>query len=113
MKDISYEDFKKLEMKVGYVINCVAIPNTDNLYKLMVDCGEKNPRQIVTGMKKFYTPQDFIHEKIIIVTNLESKKIMGIKSEGMILAADIDGEPVLLKLDPKKEKKVPPGSKIK
>lgn len=79
----------------------------------MVDCGEKNLRQVVTGMRKFYSKKDFIGEKIIILTNLESREIMGVKSEAMVLAADVDGKPVLLKLDSKKEEMVPAGSKIK
>lgn len=113
MEEIKYEDFKRLNIKVGLVEDCSVIPNTENLYKMVVDCGEENLRQVVTGMRKFYSTKDFIGEKIIILTNLESKEIMGVKSEGMVLAADINGKPVLLKLDPKKEKMVPPGSKIK
>jgi methionine--tRNA ligase beta chain len=113
MKEIKYEDFKKLNIKIGLVKDCSVIPNTENLYKMMVDCGEQNLRQVVTGMRKFYSPKDFMGEKIVILTNLESREIMGVKSEGMILAADVNGKPVLLKLDPNKENMVPAGTKIK
>jgi methionine--tRNA ligase beta chain len=110
---ISYKDFKKLDIKVGVVKECIDIEKSDNLYKLIVDCGEPKLRQIVTGMKKFYDKKDFIGTKLIILTNLESKKIMGIESQGMVLAADVDHQPILLRLDENKRELVPPGTPIK
>ena len=77
----------------------------------MVDCGEKNLRQIVTGIAHFYSPEELINEKIIVITNLKPRNFMGIESQGMLLAADLNNEPYLLKIDEKKP--IPPGSKIK
>ena len=111
--EIGYQDFLKLDIRVGLVKSCEAIPKSRNLYKLMVDCGEKNLRQIVSGISKYYSPEDLISQKIVVLTNLKPRKMMGILSEGMLLAADVNNEPFLLKIDEKKSKIVPPGSKIK
>ncbi len=109
--EISYEDFLKLDMRVGLVNSCYKIPKSKNLYKLMVDCGEKDLRQIVTGIAPFYSPKELINEKIIVLTNLKTRKFMGIESQGMLLAADLNNEPFLLKIDERKP--IPPGSRIK
>ncbi|MFX1504111.1 MAG: methionine--tRNA ligase [Promethearchaeota archaeon] len=109
--EVNYEDFLKLDIRVGLVKSCQKIPKSKNLYKLMVDCGQKNLRQIVTGIAKFYSPEDLINEKIVVLTNLKSKNFMGIESQGMLLAADLNNEPFLLKIDERKP--IPPGSKIK
>jgi len=109
--EINYEDFLKLDIRVALVKNCRKIPKSKNLYKLMVDCGEKDLRQIVTGIAPFYSQEDLINEKIIVLTNLKPRKFMGIESQGMLLAADLNNEPFLLKIDERKP--IPPGSKIK
>jgi len=110
---IDYNDFLRLDICVGLVQSCESVPKSRNLYKLMVDCGDKGIRQIITGISKFYSPKDLIHEKLIILTNLKPRKIMGLLSEGMILAADVDNEPFLLKLDENKSNHVSPGARIK
>ncbi|TFF85205.1 MAG: methionine--tRNA ligase [Promethearchaeota archaeon] len=110
---IDYTDFEKLEIRVGLVKTCEHIQNSRNLYKLTVDCGEQKNRQIITGIRNFYTPDELINQKIIVLTNLKPKIILGFKSEGMLLAADVSNEPILLKLDKNRREKVPPGSKIK
>jgi len=110
---IDYNDFEKLEIRVGLVKDCEIVPNSRNLYKLKVNCGEENDRQIITGIRKFYTSQELINQKIIVLTNLKPKEIMGFKSEGMLLAADVANEPILLKLDEDRRARVPTGAKIK
>lgn len=110
---IDYEDFKKLDIRVGLVKACEFIQNSKNLYKLMVDCGEEKNRQIITGIKSFYSTEELINQKIIILANLKPKKIMGYTSEGMLLAADVSNEPILLKLDENRRQKAPPGTRIK
>lgn len=111
--EIDIEEFQKLEIKVGLVKSCEIIPESRNLYKLIVDCGEKNPRQILTGIASYYSPEELENQKIVVLTNLKPKKIMGFESNGMLLAADVHNEPFLLKIDQKKGKDVPPGSIIK
>ncbi len=89
------------------------MPNSKNLYVLKVDCGEKELRDIITGMVKYYSPNELIGQKLIFLTNLESRKFLGHESQGMLLAADVDNQPILLKLDEQKREIVPPGSEIK
>jgi methionyl-tRNA synthetase len=109
--EIKYEDFTKLDIRVGLIKNCIKIPKSKNLYKIMVDCGEEDLRQIVSGIAPFYSIEELINKKIVVLVNLRPRDIMGIQSQGMLLAADINNEPFLLKIDERKP--VPPGSKIK
>ena len=111
--EIDYEDFKKLDIRVGLVKECTKVAKSKSLYKLMVDCGENSLRQIITGISNFYTPQELINRKIIVLMNLKSKKIMGLESQGMLLAADVNNEPYLLMVHERKGKTVSPGSVIK
>lgn len=61
-----------------------------------MDLGEENPRQILAGVKQWYSPEDFIGKQVVVVANLEPRMMMGIESEGMMLAADSDDGPVFL-----------------
>ena len=70
--EINYKDFLKLDIRVGLVKSCYKIPKSKNLYKLMVDCGEKNLRQIVTGIAHFYSPEELINETSAFGTILPS-----------------------------------------
>ncbi len=108
---IDYKDFLKLDIRVGFVKKCDKIPNSNNLYKMMVDCGESNLRQIVSGISQYYSSENLIGKKIIVLTNLKPREFMGIESQGMLLAADYNNEPFLLKIDEKKP--IPPGCRIK
>ena len=78
-----------------------------------MDCGEESLRQIITGISKYYSPEELVNRKIVVLANLIPKNIMGLKSQGMLLAADFNDEPFLLKIDERKGKKVRIGSKIK
>lgn len=111
--EISYEEFTKVDMRVGLVKSCEEIPKSRNLYKMMVDCGESEPRQVVSGISQFYDPEELIDQKIVVLINLKPRKLMGLESNAMLLAADVNNEPFLLKIDERKGKHVPPGSKIK
>jgi methionyl-tRNA synthetase len=104
---IDYKDFTKLDLKVGLIKTCERITKSKTLYRLTVDCGEDKLRQI------YYSPEELVNEKIVILTNLKPKKIMGLESQGMLLAADFNNEPFLLKIDERNGKVIPPGSKIK
>ena len=110
---IDYNDFIKLDLRVGLIKSCEFIPKSKHLYRLLVDCGEKNLRQIITGISKFYSSKELVEKKIVVLTNLIPKIIMGLESQGMLLAADFNGEPFLLEIDERKGKKVPIGSVIK
>ena len=104
---ISYEDFKKLDIRVGLVENVEKVPKADKLFKLTVNIGTEK-RTIVAGLAEFYKAEDLKGKKIIVLTNLEPRNLKGITSQGMLLAAE-DGKIISI-LTP--EKDVSPGSKI-
>jgi methionyl-tRNA synthetase len=106
--EVPYEDFAKLELKIGKVIQVEDIPGSNKLLKLTVDFGDEK-RIIVAGIKQQYKPEDLLNKKFVFVTNLQRKKIMGIESQGMILAAEDNGTIALLQ--PIKD--VKEGSKIR
>lgn len=94
---IGIEDFIKVELKVGEVLECEPVPKSDKLLKCKVDLGEENPRQILAGMAQHYTPEEMVGKKIVVVANLKPRKMMGMESQGMICAASVgkDDKPVL------------------
>jgi len=105
---IKFEDFQKLDLKIGKIFAAEKVEGADKLLKLKVDLG-KEKRQLIAGIAKFYQPEDLIGREIIVVVNLEPRTLMGIESQGMLLAADNESKPVLLKPD----EEVPPGTKIR
>jgi methionyl-tRNA synthetase len=101
--EIEFDDFAKVEMKVGKVLEVVEVEGSDKLYRLKVSFGEENPRVVLSGIKKFFTPDDLLNNKFVFVTNLKKRKIMGEFSEAMILAAEDNG--VLAAFSPNKDVK--------
>lgn len=94
---ISYEDFAKLEIKIGTIMNVEIVEGADKLLKLMVDVGEETPRQIVSGIREFFEdPQVLVGKQCPFLTNLETRVIRGFESQGMILAASTDDSFALL-----------------
>lgn len=112
---VSFEDFSKIELKVGTVVFAESLEESEKLIRLQVDLGEDGPRQVFAGMKQWLKPEDLIGKQVIVVANLEPRKMMGLESQGMILAADSSTSsgqvpgPVLLTV----AKEVPPGTKIR
>lgn len=96
MDTIKYEDFKKLEIRVGKITKVERVAKTEKLYKLQVDVGK--PIQIVTSLVPFYKEDELMDRKIIVLVNLKPTKFHGEHSEGMLLCAekDDDSECVLL-----------------
>ena len=89
---LSFEDFKKIDIRVAKVLEVKDHPNADKLLVLLIDNGQKQ-KQIVAGIKKFYKKEDLIGRQIVIVDNLEPVNLRGEVSEGMLLAAQ-DGETI-------------------
>lgn len=113
MELINYEHFSKVKLKVGQIIGAEDIPNKDKLYLIRVDIGEENSRTLFAGIKKFYTKEELLNKKVIVVANLEPKKMGSIESNGMILAASFkneDGSERVALLEPDKD--MPNGSDI-
>lgn len=107
---ISFDEFKKLDIRIGKIVAAEKIPESEKLIKLLVDLAEAEPRQIVAGIGVAYPdPSVLVGKEIPVIANLEPKDLMGTTSFGMILAADGEGKPVLL--HPAEE--VPPGSVVK
>ncbi len=93
---INIDDFGKVDMRVGRVLTAERVKGADNLLHLQVDIGEAAPRSIVAGIALAYEPDKLIGRKVVIVANLEPRKLRGIASQGMIVAASLDGgSPVL------------------
>ena len=95
MDTISYEDFAKLDLRTAVIKKVEEIEGADKLYKLTLEL-ESEKRIIAAGIKQFYKKEELIGKTIIIIANLEPKKLKNIVSEGMLLAADNNGKPILL-----------------
>ena len=106
---ISIQDFSRVELAVGEVKEVAAHPRADKLLILKVDLGGAVPRQLVAGLKGYYEPSALVGRRVVVVTNLAPAVLRGERSEGMILAAVVGNEPVLLTVD----KAVPNGSRIR
>lgn len=104
---ITIDDFKKINLRVAKIITAERVEGSEKLLKLQVDMGEEQ-RQIVAGIGLAYDPEYLAGKEIIVVANLEPRKLMGLESQGMLLAAGND-RPVLLQ----PEQEVAPGSPIK
>ncbi len=95
---VSFNDFKRLDLRVGEVISVESVPNADKLYVLQVDIGGKQV-QLVAGLRPFYKEDEIKGKKIVVVANLDPAKIRGLDSEGMLLAASEKDNVSLLTVD--------------
>jgi methionyl-tRNA synthetase len=95
--EIDYEEFAKVDLRVGKILAAEAVPKSNKLLKLKIDIGEE--RTIVAGIGKDYTPAELIGRKIVIVANLKPAKLMGVESYGMLLATDTDKGLTVLTFD--------------
>lgn len=95
MQQIDFSDFKKVEMRVGRIIEVQDIPGSRKLLKLKVDFGEAGVKQAVAGLKGVYSPESLAGKQYVFVTNLKPKKLMGELAEVMILAA-VSGDDIVL-----------------
>ena len=108
MEEIDIDEFKRLNIRVGKIISAERIKGSTKLLLLKVNIGNE-VRQLVAGLALYYKPDELVGREIIVLTNLKPKKIYGHISQGMLLAADVNGKPVLII----PEKEVPPGSIIR
>lgn len=102
---VTKDDIDKIEIKVGTVTAAERVEGTDKLMKLDIDFGDEK-RQVLTGVAEYLEPEHFVGKQIPVFTNLQPRKFRGLESQGMILAVDVDGKPVLLH----PEEEVPNGS---
>jgi methionyl-tRNA synthetase len=104
---IKIDEFGRVELRVAEVVAAEALPKSKKLLKLTVSLGQEQ-RTVVAGIAEHYAPADLVGKKVVIVANLEAAKLMGIESNGMVLAASIDGKLSVLSLD----RDLPPGAKV-
>jgi methionyl-tRNA synthetase len=105
---ISIDQFFQTDLRVAEVKAAERVPKSKKLMKLLLSTGDAE-RTVVAGIAAKYTPEELVGRKVVIVANLQPAKLMGIESNGMVLAASIDGEPSLLSVDPS----VPAGTKVR
>lgn len=107
LSQVSIDDFAKLDLRVAKVISCEKVKKSSKLLKLQLDIGIET-RQVVSGIAKYYTPDELVGKKVIMIANLKPAKLMGIESQGMILAASNENQLVLATID----KDIPVGTKL-
>jgi methionyl-tRNA synthetase len=95
--EISIEDFAKVDLRVAQVLSAERVKGADKLLHLTVDVAEEKPRTIVAGIAQQYEPEQLVGRKVVIVANLAPRKLRGLVSQGMIVAASLEnGPPVLV-----------------
>lgn len=110
MENITYDDFAKLDIRVGTIKEAIAHSNADKLLVLKIDEGEEELRQLVAGIKEHYDVEELIGKQIVFLANLEPKELRGEMSQGMILAAGSKDKDTCVIISPEKE--IKNGSKI-
>ncbi len=108
MSTISYDDFTKLDIRVAKIVATEKIPGKTRIIKGTIDLGEEK-RDVIIGGAEFYEPDEMIGKTVIVIANLEPKKMAGIESNAMLLAADVDNKPYWLTVN----EDVPLGTQIK
>jgi methionyl-tRNA synthetase len=108
MEQITFDEFKRMDLRVGQVLKAEKVEGTQKLVKLEVDIGMEK-RQMVAGVAEVYPPETLIGKRIIVVANLKPARIRGIESQGMLLAADLEGKPIV----PFFKEDVPAGTKVR
>lgn len=90
--EIQYEDFLKLDVRVGTIVACSNVEGSTKLLKLEVDFGELGKRQILSGIAKWYNPEDLLNKQTTFIVNLPYRKMMGLESQGMLFAVGLSDD---------------------
>ena len=98
-EEVSFEDFKRLDIRVGIVTSVERVRRTEKLYKILVDLGPSGTRQTVSSLVGYYESNELVGKRVVFLTNLEQAKFAGEVSQGMLLAAETDGKLALLTTD--------------
>jgi methionine--tRNA ligase beta chain len=105
---INIQQFFETELRVARIVAAERVPNADKLLKLRVDLGDEE-RQLVAGIALAYEPDALVGKRIVVVANLQPARIRGVESQGMLLAADLGGKPILATFD----EEVPAGTPVR
>ncbi len=108
MITVSYDEFSKLDLRIAKIVSVEKIPGKSKIVKGVIDLGQEK-REVIIGGAEYYQPENLIGKTVVVVANLESRKIAGINSNVMLLAADLDNKPVWLTVS----EDVPVGTQIK
>ncbi len=108
--EISYDDFAKLDIRVGTVVAAELVPDTDKLIKCTIDFGDFGTRTIVSGIAQFRAPEEIVGKQLPYIVNLAPRVLRGIESQGMLLAASPGGEGLALLMP---DTLVPNGTRLK
>lgn len=109
--EIDIETFAKLSFRIATIEKVELVPKAKKLYQIQVDVGQLGKRQIVSGIAPYYTPEELVGRQIVIVANLKPATLMGVESQGMLLAASTEGNEVLALLSP--DKPIAAGSRVR
>jgi len=109
VQQINIHKFFETQLRVARILSAERVPNADRLLQMKVDLGNDEERQIVAGIALSYEPETLVGKRIIVVANLEPAHIRGVESQGMLLAADLDGRPILATF----EEEIPPGTPVR
>ena len=98
-EEVSFDDFKRLDIRVGVISSVERVRRTEKLYKILVDLGGLGTRQTVSSLVGYYEPNELVGKRVVFLTNLKQTKFAGEVSQGMLLAAELDGKLALLTTD--------------
>jgi len=108
MTNITYDDFAKLDLRIAKIVSTEKIPGKSRIVKGVIDLGEER-REVIIGGAEYYQPEELIGRTVVVIANLEPRKIAGFESNAMLLAADVNDKPFWLTV----KEDVPLGTKIK
>ncbi len=108
MPHITYDDFAKLDLRIAKIVNTEKIPGKSKIIKGIIDLGEEK-REVIIGGAEYYQPEELVDKTVVVIANLEPRKIAGFDSNAMLLAADVNDKPFWLTVS----EDVPLGTKIK
>ncbi len=108
MPNITYDDFAKLDIRIAKILSTEKIPGKSKIIKGIIDLGEER-REVIIGGAEYYQPEDLVGKTVVVIANLEPRKIAGFESNAMLLAADVNDKPFWLTVS----EDVPLGTKIK
>lgn len=108
MPKITYDDFTKLDLRIAKIISTEKILGKSRIIKGVIDLGQER-REVIIGGAEYYQPEELVGKTVVVVINLEPRKIAGFESNAMLLAADVNGKPFWLTV----KEEVPLGTKIK
>jgi tRNA-binding protein len=106
--NITYDDFAKLDLRIAKIVNTEKIPGKSRIIKGIIDLGEEK-REVIIGGAEYYQPEELVGKMVVVIANLEPRKIAGFESNAMLLAADVNDKPFWLTVS----EEVPLGTKIK